>query len=112
MALTTDCSAPPPSCAAIPDFGPLLHAHRVRRCLTYRQLAQEAGCDSGHLVRLEHELRPPPSRALVDALADGLGLYGLRYRQFLTAAGYAPVAEWTPELEAAYRKAADEGRTP
>jgi transcriptional regulator with XRE-family HTH domain len=84
-------------------FAQLLTAYREHRQLTLGQLARAAGCDLSYLVRIEHGDRDPPRRYLVNALADGLALRGFAYRQFVTAAGYAPVREWTPELEATYR---------
>lgn len=89
--------------ANVETFAPLLIRLRLRVHLSRNRLAHEAGCDPSYLQRIETEQRPPPLRHLVDALARVLFLNPFEYRQFVTAAGYAPVQVWTPELEAAYR---------
>lgn len=94
---------PPPVAPEWETFGQLLERLRDRLNLSRNRLAHEAGCDPSYLTRIEHEERDPPRRHLVDALARALFLNEFEYRQFVTAAGYAPVRKWTPELEAAYR---------
>lgn len=85
------------------SFGQLLARLRGKVYLSRNRLAHEAGCDPSYLTRIEHEERDPPRRHMVDALARVLFLNEFEYRQFVTAAGYAPVRTWTPELEATHR---------
>lgn len=89
--------------AANETFGEMLSRLRVRLLVSRCQLAHDAGCDPSYLTRIERDERAAPKRHLVDALARLLHLSEFEYRQFVTAAGAAPVMEWTPELEAAYK---------
>jgi ribosome-binding protein aMBF1 (putative translation factor) len=100
---------PSPDAAEWETFGELLTRLRAQVHISRNRLAREAGCDPSYLTRIEHEERDPPRRHVVDALARVLFLNQFEYRQFVVAAGYAPVREWTRELEVAQR-AKERGR--
>jgi transcriptional regulator with XRE-family HTH domain len=77
-------------------FGELLRGHRHARGWTQRQLGEKACVSSPAIcllergVRADHQRIPAPSREMVLALAQGLGLRATQRDQLLLAAGYAP----------------------
>jgi transcriptional regulator with XRE-family HTH domain len=85
----------------------LLLEYRFRADLSQATLASQAGVTQTYLSGLERGKRQTPSRALVEALARALALSPYQRRCLLVAAGYTPVAEWAPTLEAIYLRRAE-----
>jgi transcriptional regulator with XRE-family HTH domain len=71
-------------------FGLLLRRLREDRLLSQRALAERAAVSKAHLAHLEWGKQRRPSRAVVAALAAGLGLDGADTCRLLIAAGYWP----------------------
>lgn len=76
----------------IPAFHALLKRWRHKRGLSQLALAVEAGVSSRHLSFLETG-RARPSRAMVDRLAQCLGIPAAERNALRVAAGFAPVLE-------------------
>ena len=80
-------------------FGIQLLYARQRAGLTQRGLAALAGLDPTYLARIEEGKRPPPSRHLVERLAEVLPLEGPIGRDlFFAAAGLLPPGGWDPAM--------------
>ncbi len=84
------------------DFASLLTQHLRRRGLSANKLGLAIGIHPSHLNRIGAGLRKAPARALVEAMARGLGLNPLERSQFYVAAGYTPpgLTEWDAGLQA------------
>jgi transcriptional regulator with XRE-family HTH domain len=60
-------------------------------CLSQNELAHRAGINVAYVNRLESGSMRNPSREVVAALADGLGLGAAERSALLRAAGYMPL---------------------
>lgn len=82
------------------DFAVLLNRLRIRAGLSQNALARAAGCDPAYVNRMERERDVPPSRRIVLALADALGLEPRMTDRLLYTAGYAPTRDYQTLWEA------------
>lgn len=84
-------------------FPNLLYTYRKERNLLRNGVAKRCGVDHSYIHRLENSNRPTPTRAIVEALANGLDLPILEYNRLLISAGYAPLGlyetNWTVTMQ-------------
>jgi transcriptional regulator with XRE-family HTH domain len=77
---------------AFGPLGPLLRRLRIGRGLSQNRLARQAGIDPAYISRIERGGCRPPGRAIVFAIAEGLGAPVPDRERLLVAAGYCPEA--------------------
>lgn len=104
--IETSPHARPPRDAPV-LFSQMLAQRRIACGLSQNTLAREAGIDPAYVNRLERRTSfCQPSRHVVLALADALGLDGAGADRLLYAAGSAPVRNYQTIAEEALRRLA------
>lgn len=72
------------------SFAQKLRETRVAKGFSQNELANRAGVDSSYINRIEREERDPPTRRVVVALSEALGLDPQQTDELLLGAGCAP----------------------
>ena len=78
----------------VSGFGRRLREHQIAAGLSQNQLARLAGIDPAYVNQIVKHRRGSPSRPVVVALAEALGLDTWETDRLLFEAGYAPEHDW------------------
>ena len=63
-------------------FGPTIERLMGETGVTYRALADKTGLSAGYLNHVVHGNRPVPSNAIVERLAEALGVEPAHFREY------------------------------
>lgn len=81
------------------EFRQLLRQIRRERGLSQSKLAADCGVSRSYLTRLEKGSRNPPSKPILERIAEALELGEVEQRELFVSAGYSPPQVSSPQIE-------------
>src|SRR3954451_401353 len=90
-------------------FGSAISQLMTDRNVTYRALASATGLSAGYLNHVVHGNRPVPSNAIVERLAEALGVEPAHFREYRLRVITERLEAMPEQIDRLYKRLAEEG---